>query len=99
MKFQAGEPRPENAGRRPGSPNKTTAAVRDALIEAFERAGGVDFLVGLAETDPATFARLLARLIPNEVAAKVEGAREVVYRIYRGNAPSSEGHGPRYESQ
>lgn len=72
MKFTKGTPKPPNSGRRPGVQNRATRAVRDALVEAFDRAGGVDFLVGLAATDPATFCRLLARLVPNEIAAKVE---------------------------
>lgn len=88
MAFKPGTPKPPTSGRRKGVPNQSTRAVREALVEAFERAGGVDFLVGLAETDPATFARLLARLIPNEIAARVEGA-EVIHRVHIGPPPSA----------
>lgn len=74
----AGSPRTPGSGRAPGTPNKTTRAVREALVEAFEKRGGVEYLMTL---DDDIFARLLVRLIPNEVAAKVDGAHEVVYRI------------------
>lgn len=30
-KFQPGEPRPANAGRKKGTPNKTTAEIKDAI--------------------------------------------------------------------
>ena len=38
--------------RKPGSINKTTASVKSAIRVAFERAGGVDYLVEVAKADP-----------------------------------------------
>ncbi len=64
--------KPPNAGkgRVKGVPNKTTKAIRDAVVEAFERAGGVDYLVTLAKEDPRTFCALIGKVIP----LQVEGA-------------------------
>jgi hypothetical protein len=38
-RFKKGEPRPANAGRRAGTPNRITVTLRDAIIEAAEWAG------------------------------------------------------------
>ena len=71
-----------NAGRPKGAVNKTTAAVKAAIYEAFERSGGVEYLVRVAEDDPKTFLALLGRLVPSEVDHGGEvGVREVTRRI------------------
>jgi hypothetical protein len=76
MPFKPGQPRPANAGRKPGVPNKVTRAMREDWLEAYERRGGVEFLMTL---DNETFAKGLLRMVPNEVAAKLES--EVKLRI------------------
>tara|TARA_R110000822_G_scaffold231290_1_gene363304 strand:- start:1054 stop:1275 length:222 start_codon:yes stop_codon:yes gene_type:complete len=37
-----------------------------AILEAFERAGGADYLTMLAADEPRTFVTLLAKILPNE---------------------------------
>ena len=86
MPFKKGEPRPPNAGRRKGTPNRSTKALRDALLSAADRAGGVDgkgnpkgvegYLLNLAQDDPKTFAQLLGRILPTE--SKVENTGPTV---------------------
>lgn len=58
-------------GRKKGAVNKTTASVKQALLIAFERAGGVEYLVKVAKTDPKTFCTLLGRVIPTEIAGSL----------------------------
>ena len=53
-------------GRKKGTPNKTTRDMKAAIIEAFEMAGGVDYLYMLANDEPRTFATLLAKVLPSE---------------------------------
>jgi len=53
-------------GRQKGTPNKTTRDMKAAIIEAFEMAGGVDYLHMLAHDEPRTFATLLAKVLPSE---------------------------------
>jgi hypothetical protein len=53
-------------GRKKGTPNKTTRDMKAAIMEAFERAGGVDYLHALANDEPRTFATLLAKVMPSE---------------------------------
>ena len=64
----------KTGGRKKGTPNKTTAKVKDAIMEAFDKAGGVDYLVGIAREDPKTFCSLLGRVLPSEVKAELTGA-------------------------
>ena len=72
----AGKGQPKTGGRKPGVPNKLTRIMRDDWLEAYEQRGGVRFLLGLEDE---VFARGLLRLIPNEIAAKIEG--EVKLRV------------------
>ena len=58
-------------GRPKGVLNKTTQGVKKAIEEAFDRAGGVEYLVKVANKDPRAFLALLAKLIPTDI--KVEG--------------------------
>lgn len=89
MTFRKGDPRPPGSGRPRGGRNKTTQAVREALVEAFENAGGTDFLLGVARTDPATFCRLIAKLIPSEVRAAVESeTRLTLIDLSEGRDPA-----------
>ena len=55
------------AGRKKGVPNKLTANVKAAIMAAFADAGGKDYLVKVAKTDPRTFCALLGRLLPAQV--------------------------------
>lgn len=53
-------------GRPPGMPNKTTKAIKEAFIEAFDKIGGVPALVAWGEENQTEFYKLAARLIPTE---------------------------------
>ena len=87
---QSTEKRPQNGEKRPavgnggvrtpsgrpkGVRNKLTN-LRDAVIEAFDRVGGADYLVRLAEgtqSDRAAFVSLMNKVLPTQVNANVEG--------------------------
>ncbi len=64
-------------GRRKGSVNKTTAALKDAILNAFNEAGGEKYLVTLAKSDPRTFAMLLGRVLPLTVSGDKDNPIEV----------------------
>jgi hypothetical protein len=51
--------------------SKLTTEIIDGIYEAFERVGGVDYLIEIARKDPPTFCRLLARLIPQQINADI----------------------------
>lgn len=65
--------KPPNAGKgRPkGSPNKTTALLKDAILQAAQNAGGPNGLVGYLEIqaaeNPGPFMSLLGKVLPMQV--------------------------------
>lgn len=78
----------ENApkpGRPKGSPNKTTALLKEAIIKAAEATGsdreGTDGLVGyctfLAKDEPKAFAALLGKVLPMQVTGEDGGPVQV----------------------
>lgn len=69
-KIGAGKPGP---GRKAGVPNKTTAALKDAILNAFEQAGGEAYLKKVADSDPKTFCALLGKVLPAEIKAEHVG--------------------------
>ena len=86
--FKAGEPPPEGAGRKPGSRNKTTRVLKEAILLAAELEGrdgqGTDGLLGylrrIAAEDFRVFAMLLGRVLPLQVENKTDMRVEVTYQ-------------------
>ncbi len=73
------------AGRPRGAVNKVNAQVKQALYEAFEEAGGQEYLVRIAQEQPAVFCRMLGRLIPGELKIDPEGPQVTLHvRDYTG---------------
>lgn len=70
--FKKGDPKPPSAGRRKGTPNKTTTELKKAIMNAFHKVGGEDYLVLVAQTDPKTFCTLLGKVLPAEFKATVD---------------------------
>lgn len=65
--------RPPSAGmgRKKGVPNKSTKAIKAALIEAFDELGGVAALVRWGRNEPTDFYKLWAKLLPTEIKGDV----------------------------
>lgn len=67
------------AGRPKGVRNKLTN-LRDAVLEAFDQVGGVQYLARLAEgtqSDRAAFVSLVSKVLPTQINANVEGGIQV----------------------
>jgi hypothetical protein len=81
---------PPNAGkgRKPGSKNKISRDVGEAVLRALEKAGGDEYLLRLAEKEPRTFGSLLAKLMPTRLtggdggAIKTENTTLVAVEVY-----------------
>lgn len=61
--------RPKTGGRRKGTPNKTTRALRDSLLEVFaelqnEAGGGNAHFLDWARDNPTEFYKLTLRILP-----------------------------------
>lgn len=73
MPWPKGRPRPPNSGRKKGVCNRVTADMRDQIREAFDRAGGVEYLVALSESDPRTFIAMVRAIVPRELEVEATG--------------------------
>lgn len=57
-------------GRPKGSPNKTTALLKDAILQAAQNAGGKEGIIGYLEVqaveNPGPFMTLLGKVLPTQ---------------------------------
>ena len=65
-------------GRPKGIPNKNTAALKDMILCALDKKGGVDYLVKQADANPVAFMSLIGRVLPMTVAGHDGGAFTVI---------------------
>lgn len=57
-------------GRKKGVQNKFTRDIKEAVLNAFGRVGGEDYLVKVANADRKTFTALVGRLLPTQLTGK-----------------------------
>lgn len=69
---------PKTGGRKKGSKNKTTKALKDAILQAFDKVGGMNYLVRVANEDPKTFCALLGKVLPMTVASDPDQPVKIV---------------------
>lgn len=89
---ELGEDRPKldrsKTGRAKGTPNKTTALLKDAIIMAAEQTGdgGKGGLTGycqfLARDEPKAFAQLLAKVLPLQIEGTGAGGAVTFTTVY-----------------
>jgi hypothetical protein len=80
--------RPKTGGRVKGTPNKTTALLKESIIRAAEAVGedmhGKGKLTGycrfLAKTEPKAFAQLLGKVLPMQVTGDGGGPVGVLFK-------------------
>lgn len=58
--------RREGSGRKPGSPNKISATVKQNVINVFDRLGGEDHMTMWAAENPNQFYNIYAKLMPTQ---------------------------------
>jgi hypothetical protein len=93
-KIQGGKRgRPENLtnagkGRPKGAVNKTTALLKDAILQAAQKAGGdegmVGYLVEQAEKNPGPFMSLLGKVLPMQIEGAGDEGEHVFKVILEG---------------
>lgn len=81
----------KTGGRQKGTPNRTTALLKDAILAAAQLAGGDDTeerkggLIGYLQTqavlNPGPFMALLGKVLPTQVAGDPDNPLRVVGRI------------------
>ena len=71
---------PKTGGRKKGTPNKTTALLKDAILKAATDAGHGDlaaYLERQAIENPGPFMSLLGKVLPMQVSADIDGTVNV----------------------
>lgn len=75
----------KTGGRTKGTPNKFTADLKRAILEAAEAAGQeggtVGYLTAQATANPAAFMALLGKVLPTTVAGDPENPLSTITRI------------------
>lgn len=79
---------PPGPGRPKGTPNKTTALLKEAIIKAAEAVGedkaGKEGLTGyckfLAKEQPKAFAQLLGKVLPMQVTGEEGGPVPILFK-------------------
>jgi hypothetical protein len=69
------------SGRKKGSKNKLSLVMKEEILEAYQKRGGVKFLESL---DPRDFAALLRQIVPREVSAEIKGSEGLIDAIREG---------------
>lgn len=77
--FQPGHKR--SRGRPKGSLNKTTQSIKEAILNAFEQAGGVEYLAQVARDNPSVFCQLLSKVLPTQLTGAEGGPIDMQKRI------------------
>lgn len=73
---------PKTGGRAKGTPNKVTAELKDMVLQALDRAGGVDYLVTQARENPGPFLTLVGKVLPLQITGKDGQAAQLVMHIH-----------------
>jgi len=68
----AGKGQPRTGGRAKGTPNKLTADVKAMVLSALDKAGGVDYLLTQAQSNPSAFLTLVGKVLPLQVQGDPE---------------------------
>ncbi len=79
--FVKGQKRPGQGQGRPKGPTKTTIEVKQAILAALDKVGGVDYLVAQAQNNPGAFLTLVGKVIPLQVTGQDGGPVQTVTRI------------------
>ena len=73
-------------GSRKGIPNVATKALKDMILNALSKAGGEEYLVAQARTNPNGFLQLIGRVLPMTVTGEGNGGSIVVEIVkFSGN--------------
>ncbi len=76
------ERRRKSGGRAKGTPNKTTALLKDMILKALDEAGGVKYLIAQAEANPTAFLTLVGKVLPLQVTGDGNGPLKIEVVTY-----------------
>lgn len=67
----------KSGGAVKGSQKKLTLSVKQAIMTAYEKAGGTDYLLKVAKENPPVFCGLLAKVVPAEIQADIRTSHSI----------------------
>ena len=70
-------------GRPKGIPNKNTTALKEMILGALDKAGGVDYLLAQAHDNPGPFLSLIGKVLPMTVVGDGKDGAHVVEVVWR----------------
>ena len=68
----------KTGGRQKGTPNKLTGDVKGMILEAFDKAGGVDYLVTQSTANPVAFMGLVGKVLPLQVTGDPDAPLQLI---------------------
>ena len=68
-------------GSRKGKTNKSTALLKDMILEALDNKGGATYLEKQADENPAAFMTLIGKVLPMQVTGADGDAVQVVTTV------------------
>lgn len=68
-------------GRPKGVPNKVTGQLKEMILKALDDAGGAEYLLTQAQTNPNAFLTLVGKVLPMTVAGDPTNPLAIVTRI------------------
>jgi hypothetical protein len=74
---------PKTGGRKAGTVNKLTAAVKEMVIQALDELGGVAYLKLQARENPTAFLSLVGKIIPTQISGDPDNPLVTIKRIER----------------
>ena len=72
-----GQPKTPGSGRKPRTPNKYPAALKDMILGALSDVGGRDWLAKQANENPVAFMGLIAKVLPMTVVGAADAPIQI----------------------
>ena len=64
----------KTGGRQKGTQNKATKELKEMILEALDRSGGVQYFIQQAESNPTAFMSLIGKVLPSTISASLAGS-------------------------
>lgn len=77
------KPGERRGGRKVGTPNKVNALLKDQILGALDKAGGIEYLARQAEENPASFMGLVGKVLPLQLHGAGADGEHVISIITR----------------
>ncbi len=75
-------------GRKKGVPNKVTGQLKEMILKALDKSGGVNYLTKQAKDEPRAFLALLGRVLPLQLQGDSDQPLVVQIVKYGDDKPS-----------